>query len=164
MSETKHFSSINQPDVRKTQEHIRDDMDIKRSFVDNKNASSSDESDDSLIKRDNVCLSFQPTRKKRHSMDYLLHELVAQQKLFMSSQRKVMKLKNEIDTEEIKTRYLKLDLNNSQVEVADLTDKLDTCKNKLYISSRENWISRVLILLIVLTNLYYFISQNVDLH
>ena len=104
------------------------------------------------------------TNKKKNkvkSVDFLLQELVNQQNLYLRSQQKVMKLKAERDVEEVRVRYLTLDLNNAQVAVEEEKEK---CTNLRKAVSRyaktnrcskiENWITRVVIILYTLFYIY----------
>ena len=162
MSEVKHSNQpIDHPSVRRVQDHLAHDYDARRDYINNVNgSSSSEESSDGEIVRENVKVSF-PRRKKRHDMDFLLQELVAQQKLYLQSQRKVMKLKTEIDTEEVRTRYLKLDLNNAQVTSEEQKEKLKDMKNTLFYARTENWVSRLLALLLIMFNIYTFTTGQI---
>jgi hypothetical protein len=156
----KHQRPIDQAPVRRVQDSLAHDNGMRRDFLDHDNDSdSSDVSTDSEVPRDRVKVSF-PKRKKRHNMDYLLQELVAQQKLYLRSQRKVMKLKTEMETEEVRTRYLKLDLNNAQVTSEERKEKLKTLKELHYYSKMENWVVRGCMLVCLLLYLYTIFRGN----
>jgi len=49
------------------------------------------------------------------------------------------KLEATIDKEEIITRYIKLDLNNCQVELTDIKKKYKVCRNVLKFARFEMW-------------------------
>lgn len=69
---------------------------------------------------------FKPTKvqkksKTNNKIDMMLMEqLVEQQKDNLKAQKKIFKLKNEIDKNEVHDRYLKLDLNNANLKVEEL--------------------------------------------
>lgn len=141
---------INQPDVRNLQKKLYSDHDTVREFIDHDKSSESDSESDVQ----ESCRIVVPKRRSKHSLDFLLQELVNHQKMYISSQRKVMKLKTEIDTEEVRTRYLKLDLNNAQVLADERKDRLTKMKNVLVSAQIENWIFRGLLLMAVIVYTY----------
>ncbi len=49
---------------------------------------------------------------------------IQQQHQYLKAQKTIYNLKNEIDTEEVRSRYLKLDLNNAQVKIVEMKQKL----------------------------------------
>jgi len=154
MSESKQ--PINQSEVRISQENLRKRIDLQREFVNN-DVSSTDEEDFSPDETENIRVSFPKRKTKHNSIDYLLQELVNQQKYFLASQRKVMRLKCEMETEEVKTRYLKLDLNNTQIQGQELKEQLNDCTEKLRVTTIDKWLSHVIVLILIITNIYTII-------
>jgi hypothetical protein len=144
-------SPIVQPAVRALQKNLRKN-DVARDYVSQGHATSSEEdSDEEEVQEVRIMA---PQRRKKQSLDFLLQELVNQQKLYISSQRKVMKLQTEVDTEEVKTRYLKLDLNTAQVLADERKSKLYETKCKLTRAQIEVWVSRVTFVLLFLVYMY----------
>ena len=142
-------SPIEQEPVKNLQEKLSKDSDLKREYIENSYSSDDEENSFSSSEEDNFqesCRVMIPKkkRKKRHSTDFLLHELISQQKTYMIAQKKVMKLKSQIDIDEVRTRYIKLDLNNVQVEASELKEKLKKLEKSHLYSKVENWVSRVL--------------------
>jgi len=164
MSETK--SPIIQPHVRQLQEHLHHDNVTQREYLDHDASDSSSVSESS----DAECRVTIPRRRnkgKAKSIDFLLQELITQQKMYLKSQMKVMLLKSERDVEEVRTRYLKLDLNNSQVAVEEGKERATTLRKTVaqyahshFRARTENWITRLLIVLWVIFQVYTYSSPK----
>jgi hypothetical protein len=154
MSEQKNQrnnQSIRQRPVRELQDGLSHDMDARNDFLNASNSSS----DDSESDVSQACRIVVPKhRRKRDPNTMLMEQLVAQQKAFLKSQRKVYKLKAEIDTTEVRERYLKLDLNNAQVAVEELKEKAKERDEILFYARAENWGMRMVVLLYILLNIY----------
>lgn len=110
--------------LKKFQHSLNENTDEKNQFINSKIQSDSDieiESD-SESESETVTLTIPPKKTKRENhIDFLLMEqLIKQQKAYLKAQKTIYKLQTEIDTEEVKTRYIKLDLNNAQVRIEDL--------------------------------------------
>lgn len=151
-AELEKKSPITHPAVKNLQRNLRK-TDVSRDFVNHDVEESEDEDSEDEVREESIRI-VAPQRKKKHSLDFLLQELVVQQKMYLSSQKKVMKLQTEIDTEEVKTRYLKLDLNTAQVLAEERKTKLCETKGMLTRSQLENWVFRVLITLWFLNYVY----------
>lgn len=145
--------NIQTSDVREFQRELNNDEDEKMHFVESTIPDSSSESD-----HDEVRIVAPRRRKKKGHIDTMLMEqLLLQQKACMKAQKKIYELQTEIDTEEIKTRYIKLDLNNAQVKANEEKEKRQNMKKELFRSRVENWVTRVLIILYILYSLYSFV-------
>jgi hypothetical protein len=133
MSELKNF-----------QDNLIKDNETKFQFIDKKVDSEEEESSS-----EEESLKIVAPRRKagKGGLDkMLLEQSIAQQNAYLKAQKAIYKLKSEIDIEEVKTRYLKLDLNNIQVSLDEEKEK-----NKvLYLTQVENWSLRIAIVLYIL--------------
>ena len=133
MSELKNF-----------QDNLIKDNETKFQFIDKKVDSEEEESSS-----EEESLKIVAPRRKagKGGLDkMLLEQSIAQQNAYLKAQKAIYKLKSEIDIEEVKTRYLKLDLNNIQVSLDEEKEK-----NKvLYRTQVENWSLRIAIVLYIL--------------
>jgi hypothetical protein len=134
MSELKNF-----------QDNLIKDNETKFQFIDKK----VDSEEDSSSSSEEESLKIVAPRRKagKGGLDkMLLEQSIAQQNAYLKAQKAIYKLKSEIDIEEVKTRYLKLDLNNIQVSLDEEKEK-----NKvLYLTQVENWSLRIAIVLYIL--------------
>ena len=107
---------------------------MKSSYVNAENESDS-ESDD-------TCKIVIPRSKKKNhdTSQELLFQLIRQNQILSKTQKK-------LDKEEVTARYIKLDLNNTQVNLDETKDKFKVCKKELKHTRIENWIVRGLVLL-----------------
>ena len=107
---------------------------MKSSYVNAENESDS-ESDD-------TCKIVIPRSKKKNhdTSQELLFQLIRQNQILSKTQKK-------LDKEEVTARYIKLDLNNTQVNLDETKDKFKVCKKELKHARIENWIVRGLVLL-----------------
>ena len=104
--------------VHDFQEELVHNEDERNHFV---NAEFEGDSDDS----DKIQISLpKKSDKKTNIEEIMITQLVKQQNLFLSAQKKLSKLQTEIDTEEVKKRYLTLDLNNEQVAHSETKETL----------------------------------------
>jgi len=142
----KNNSPINSPPVRQLQNHLRTDDNMKRNFIDTNVSSSEEEEDDN--KSQPMLHKSGRTRTKYQEKTTILSELIHQQKLYLKSQRKIYKLKNQIDVEEVRTRYLKLELNNAQVLEKEKGEECKHLFKNLTKVRVENWIMRGLVLVL----------------
>lgn len=139
-------------ELRKFQRSLDESREEKEHFVDAQSMASSDDdnsNDDSEDETKTNIQLVQPKHSKKNNIDVLLmNQLILQQNINMRAQKTIYKLKTEINTEEVKTRYLKLDLNNEQVK----NEKLQTYKDRYY---------RICVCGIVLASMttYYFVSS-----
>ena len=89
-----------------------------------------------------------PKHKKRSDPSTeLLNQLIKQNEALSNAQRKAYKLQSELDKEEIISRYIKLDLNNTQVKLEETSTKMKSYKTSLFKAKVENWVTRVFIML-----------------
>lgn len=85
-------------------------------------------------------------KRKRTSVNgILMDQLIEQQVAYLKSQKRLYKLQKNIDVEEVKTRYIKLDLNNAQVKISDLEDSVKEYSLEFLRAKSEVWVMRVLI-------------------
>jgi hypothetical protein len=145
-------------DKKQFQKRLAKDTEMKRQFVDSngddevydevykdKDYIPSDNSDSDSSDSEDECqtnIKITKNRKNTNIDNELFHQLVAQQKKYTKAMKKIYKLKSEIDVQEIKERYLKLDLNNAQVKTTEAEDELAEIKKTLWKSKVENYISR----------------------
>lgn len=134
------------------QKSLASDKDMKNSFVD----ADADESDSD----DDRCEIIIPKRKKKKSDDTsqeLLFQLLKQHQVLAKTQKKMYKLQAEIDKEEISTRYIKLDLNNTQVKLEESEGQLKECQTALVYAKIENWSTRVIFVIYTLYTIWSWI-------
>ena len=149
------ISAIRQRPVRELQDELSHNRDVRNDFINASNESS----DDSQSDMSESCRIVVPKhRRKRDPSSLLMERLVAQQEQYLRSQRKVYKLKGEIDTNEVRERYLKLDLNNAQVKVEELEKEAKERDMTLFYAKAENWGMRFVVLLYILLNIYSFLT------
>jgi hypothetical protein len=134
------------------QKTLDSNKDMKTSFID----AEVDESES----EDDRCEIIIPKRKKKRGIDTgheLLFQLIDQHKVLVKTQKKMYKLQAELDKEEISTRYIKLDLNNTQVKLEDSNVKLKECQIALLHSRVENWVVRVISVVYILYTVWIWI-------
>lgn len=128
------------------QKNLDDDKEIQESFIkadvlDNESESES-ESEYKIVL---------PKRSKKHSdtSQNLLHQLIYQNERLSKIQKRMYTIKAELDREEIINRYIKLDLNNSQINLKDMKYDFEVCNKELKYARIENWVSRISMLLYI---------------
>jgi hypothetical protein len=142
----------NQSEVKNFQRSLNEDVDEKNRFI-NAEVEESDEDSES----EGIRIVAPKKTKKRSQIDTMLMEqLIAQQKAYLKAQKTIYKLRNEIDTEEVKTRYIKLDLNNAQVKVDELTLSQKEYRNKYYTAYTINIGCLVFYVLWLFCNIFVF--------
>jgi hypothetical protein len=98
------------------QRSLNENAEEKNQFINAGNSDSDSESESETVR-----LVLPKKTKREHPIDAMLMEqLIKQQKAYLKAQKTIYKLQTEIDTEEVKTRYIKLDLNNAQVRIEEL--------------------------------------------
>jgi hypothetical protein len=134
-------------EVKSYQRNLNDDREAKQHFVE---AEDNDETDASSEEEEHVKI-VAPRRKKKSTIDaMLLSQSISLQQDCLKAQKTIYKLRSEIDTEDVKTRYLKLDLNNLQVKLDE-----ELVKNKvLFRTQVENWAMRLFILFYILWSIF----------
>ena len=137
--------------VNMFQKVLNEDDGMKSSYVNAENESDS-ESDD-------TCKIVIPRSKKKNhdTSQELLFQLIRQNQILSKTQKKMYELQAELDKEEVTARYIKLDLNNTQVKLDETKDKFKVCKKELKHARIENWIVRGLVLLYFLFRIYSFL-------
>jgi len=151
-------SSIKSQTVRQLQDELNTNNDMKQNFID---GSVSDVSYDSEEDVQESCRIMVPKQKKcRDPNTMLLSELIIQQKLYMKSQKKVFKLQNEINVEDVRTRYLKLDLNTAQVTIEEKEEEIKILKSTLSYPHREIWMYRFFVAFGLLLYIYSTFFQS----
>lgn len=143
-----------QQEVKNFQQNLSSNQEDKKHYVDAENQDSDYSSDDEITEQ---CHRKGPrcdtnysvkNRGKGDSINFLLmDQLVEQQKNNLKAQKKIFQLKNTIDVADVKDRYLKLDLNNAEVRVAELTEKLSDVECQIKFVTVEKNSLKVLILL-----------------
>jgi len=120
-----------QSDLRNFQRSLNENDDEKNHYLSNQiendiendleNDLSEEESEILSPKKSKTKTSKTKSSKTTKVDAMLMEQLIIQQKAYLKAQRTIYKLRNEIDTEEVKNRYVKLDLNNAQVRIGELT-------------------------------------------
>jgi hypothetical protein len=132
-------------EIKKFQVNLDSDKEAKNMFIDNEVRSDSDKcssEDEDRVK----IISHRKSGKKGAIETMLFERMVSQQHEFLRAKKTIYRLQSEIDIEEVKTRYLKLDLNNLQVQLDG-----EILKNKnTSVVQLENMTLRVVIVLYVL--------------
>jgi hypothetical protein len=123
------------------------DKETKDHFISNEVESDSGSSDSETESENeqNIVIPIERKRKREGINFLLMDNLTRTQERLSKAQKKIYKLKSEIDTQEVKDRYLKLDLNNREVEI----EKLKQVEAKFFYSRIENWIERTLLILFI---------------
>jgi hypothetical protein len=137
-------------DLKKFQSNLDSDKESKNMFVNKEKIDSEDESNSEDEDTEQIKIVAPRKIKKGSAIDTMLFEqTIAQQKAYLKSQKMIYRLQSEIDTEEVKTRYLKLELNNLQVRLDD-----EVLKNKKMADVQlENMVLKVFVVLYILWSL-----------
>ena len=136
-------------DLKLFQQELDNNEDMRQGYINSKdNSDTSSESEDDILtpKYGNVPVYTTKSIKpiKQSTKNLLLRELIKQQKLTMKAEKQNMRLQNEIDLEEVKTRYLKLDLNNAQVKLEEEKEKIEEVEGELRGKRSENLLLKVM--------------------
>lgn len=118
----------NQSELKNFQRSLNEDDEKKGHYI---NAEVEDDTDDSEDEAIKIVAPRKP-KKKSHVDTMLMEELITQQKAYLKAQKTIYKLRTEIDSEEVKTRYIKLDLNNAQVRITELSTQQQETLRKFY--------------------------------
>jgi hypothetical protein len=135
--------------VNMFQKVLDDNSEMKSSYVHTENDSDS-ESDDAC----KIIIPSRPKKKNTDTSQELLFQLIRQNHVLSKTQKKMYQLQSELDKEEITTRYIKLDMNNIQVELNETKNEFKVCKKDLKDSLIENWTVRGLVLLYIIFRIY----------
>ena len=136
------------------QKNLDDDTDMQSAYIKAENVSDSSDAES--------CKIVLPKRTKKKHVDTsqeLLFQLLRQHKELSKTQKKMYELQSEIDREDVVTRYIKLDLNNTQVKLDETEDKFKVCKNELTIARTENWVTRVCIVMYIFYQFYSMLAS-----
>jgi ribosomal protein L17 len=142
--------------VNMFQKALDEDKDTQSSFICNEIKDDSDSDDD-------TCKIVFPKQKRSKYSDTtsqeLLHELIKQQQILSQTQKKMYKLQSTINSEEIVTRYIKLDLNNTQVILDETKIKLKKCKKELLDALFKEYSMALICFLYMLWQVYTTINS-----
>lgn len=146
---------FNKDKVNMFQQQLDNDKDLKASFVQAENSETDSESES------DACRIILPKKhkKNKNNNNELLYQLIKQHKVLSKTQKKMYEIQSELDKEEVINRYIKLDLNNSQVQCEELKNNLEEREGKLFNSQVENWVHRVVSAMFFLYHLYYFLTE-----
>lgn len=136
----------NRNELKQFQQDFYNNIDQQREYVNAENTDSDSESDN----EEQLRITRLKSHKKGRMDDLVISYMINQQKEVRKVEKKMAELQRQLDKEEIESRYLKLDLNNSQVERDNALDILNQTKQTL-LKTRL-----VLLLVIVLNFLYLF--------
>jgi hypothetical protein len=132
--------------VKEYQHDLDSNVQARREFVEAENESEPE--------NQQIRIYAPKQNKKNHIEEMMLQQFISQQQEYLLAQKKIYKLKTTINTEEVKTRYLKLDLNNVQVDLEKSSNKCKEYENQLYHNKIEVWTTRILLLIYVLYRIY----------
>ena len=139
------------------QKSLKDDTDMQASFISAGNTILHDSNSDSDEETCKIVFPKQKRSKHSDTSQDLLHELIKQQQVLSHTQKKMYKLQSAIDSEEISTRYIKLDLNNTQVKLDETTEKLNVCGKLLNKAIVENFVCKGIIIFGLVYEVYSYI-------
>lgn len=124
----------NQSDLKNYQRSLDENAEEKRHFIESEVSNTTDDESSENEDSEEAIKIVAPRRsQKKSNVDMMLMEqLITHQKAYLKAQRRIYKLRNEIDTEEVKTRYVKLDLNNAEVRISELTVANRAVQNRFY--------------------------------
>jgi hypothetical protein len=126
---------------------LDNNYDVKYDYVNADNESEDSEADSEACK---IIIPSRPKKKYTDTSQELLFQLLKQNQILSNTQKKMYKLQGELDKEEIITRYIKLDLNNSQVKLEETNDELKIYKNKFSQCRIEILIVRCLVFMYII--------------
>ena len=148
------------------QKNLNEDTELKSSYINAENSESDSEYSDDTNEPTNACKIVFPNRSKSkniHTSQELLSQLIKQHQVISNIQKKMYKLKSELDKEEITSRYIKLDLNNTQIKFEESKEQLETSKQHLTKTKIENWVLRSVILLFFMLKIYCFLYNFMEM-
>lgn len=138
-------------ELKNFQANLNSDRDAKQQYID-KQVDTEDESitDDSDVEEPIKIIAPRKKGGKSGLDKMLLEQTISQQNLYLKAQKTISKLRTEIDIEEVKTRYLKLDMNNLEVKLDQEIEKNKEMKNQIFNVKAENFIFRVFVVLYIM--------------
>ena len=135
------------------QKSLDKDSEVKASFIEAENEEDDDGSSDS--DDHDTCKILIPKSKKKNDTSHdLLVQLIKQNQVLAKTQKKMYKLNSELEKEEVITRFIKLDLNNTQVKLEEFKELLVTANNQLTHVKMENLAFRSLAIMYFLFQVY----------
>ena len=140
--------------VNMFQKVLDEDQEIRSSYVQAENDSDSDSEEESC----KIIIPSRPKNKNTDTSQELLFQLIRQNQVLSKTQKKMYQLQAELDKEEVTARYIKLDLNNTQVKLEETNDKFKIYKKELKIAQIEIWIVRGLAILYFFFQIYSFLT------
>ncbi len=146
---------MSQSTISSFQRNLSDSAETKNRFLNSEINSSSSEDDE--VEEKKVAKHFPKKRLSSRIDMMLMEQYIQQQKDYLKAQKTIYKLKNEIDTEEVRSRYLKLDLNNEQVKNIELQQKVKYLNNKFSQSLSANVFLFMIILSYIMKLLFKYI-------
>jgi hypothetical protein len=152
----RHVCIIKMSDLKEFQKKLDTSFEDKEYYL---NAEAeSDEDEDTQIRIS------APRKNKKPSIDTaLMEQLILANQNVLKAQKKVYKLTSDLDIEEVKMRYLKLDLNNSDVKINELTNENKIVKQIYNKALIEIWFTRSILVLYFFLYIYAYFSRDVDL-
>ena len=137
--------------VNMFQKVLDENSEMQSSYVHNEKESDSESEDD-------TCKIVFPSRSKKNTdtSQEMLFQLIKQNHVLSKTHKKMYKLQAELDTEEINSRYIKLELNNTQVNLDETKIKFKSCKKDLKKSYIVNFCLSGIILLYIIFWIYSF--------
>ena len=149
------------------QRNLNQDNELKSSYINAENSDSED-SESEIEESTNACKIVFPNsnrskNKKLDTSQELLSQLIKQHQVSSNTQKKMYKLQSELDKEEITSRYIKLDLNNTQIKLEEYKEQLETSKQQLTNSKIENWTLRSVIFLYIIFKIYCLLYNFMEM-
>lgn len=147
--ELKNFQTNLNMDKETKQQFVDKEIEDEHKFEEESISDSSSSEEEEHIK------IIAPRKKGKSGLDQLLLEqTISQQKAYLKAQKTISKLRSEIDTEEVKTRYLKLDLNNLQVKLDEEVEKNKEMNKELSKINFENMAFKAFIIFYIFWSIY----------
>jgi len=146
--------SFNQ-ELKNFQRNLSSDNDMKSDFV---NIGRGD------LEHDNTIRVQLPRGggETKSSIDLrLMEELMKQQELYIKAKEKIFSLQNEVNLEEVRSRYVKLDLNNAQVKNEELTLENTSLKKENRRVRYENIFLKGFTIVVWLLTLVAFVNRHI---
>jgi hypothetical protein len=148
----KRIISQENSEVKNYQKKLDKDEEVKRHYVEAELSES--DSDLSSDEEESPAITISQVKRKKDLKDpissKLFQRVLELQETNMKAQKAIFKLRNELNTEEIQARYVKLDLNNAQVKIGELETKGQLTERELYMARTENYATRSLFVIYML--------------
>ena len=121
------------PSLKKFQKNLRNNRDEQECYINNSRESSSESDSDSEGNTIRIGLK---QRKKKKNKEFELAYFMKAYSRIEKLQKRLYKQQTNLDSQEEKNRYLKMDLNNAQVSLDEEKDKFKELKKKY---KKVNW-------------------------